>query len=124
MRAVILLPVIFIMTACSTFSSAPTHKQKSLAAVDSSPAGRGLAFALAHCASCHAVASGSSPNVNAPTFVDVINDPDLTDQTLTPWLRNSHNFPEIMNFEIAAENIEDLAAHMLTLKDPKYKPRI
>jgi mono/diheme cytochrome c family protein len=123
MRAIILPSFLLALTACTAGSSIPaappvaTSKQ-------APPAGRGLLFAQNHCASCHAIANGSSPNVNAPAFADVINDADLTNQTLTTWLRNSHNFPAIMNFEIAPENIDDLAAHMLTLKDPKYKPRI
>lgn len=87
-------------------------------------AARGLAFAQTNCGSCHAVATGVSSNAAAPTFADVINDPELTAETLTPWLRNSHNFPDIMAFEISPEHIEDLAAHMLTLKDPHYKPRV
>lgn len=123
MRAIILLPLFTIMAACTASNTAPT--QRSIAVEPkTAAAGRGLLFAQQHCSTCHAVVSGSSANVNAPAFVDVINDRDLTGQTLTTWLSSSHNFPEIMNFEIAPEDIDDLAAHMLTLKDPKYKPRI
>lgn len=121
MRAKILPSFFLILAACSASSEAPPQK---LAVPQETPAKRGLAFAQTHCATCHAVATGSSPNVNAPPFADVINDPDLTNQTLATWLSASHNFPAIMNFEIAPEHINDLAAHMLTLKDPAYRPRI
>jgi len=88
------------------------------------PAARGLAFAQANCAVCHAVQTGTSPNAEAPAFAQVINTPGLTADTLRPWLRDSHNFPEVMNFAIAPEQIDDLAAYLMTLKDPAYRPPI
>lgn len=123
MRATILPLFFLILTACTASSHAPPQTQTQ-AAIEATSAKRGLLFAQTHCASCHAVQTGSSPNANAPAFVDIINDPDLTNQTLASWLGQSHNFPEIMNFDIAPEHIDDLAAHMLTLKDASYKPRI
>lgn len=123
MRSILLLPSFLLIAACATPGvSAPTSTAAN--GVTKLAAERGLAFATAHCSTCHAVGSGSSPNKDAPSFEDVINTPGLTAETLTPWLANSHNFPEIMSFAIAPEHIEDLAAHMLTLKDPNYKPRI
>lgn len=123
MRA-ILLPSIFItLAACANTNGAPSAQTAAIVA-EPTPAERGLAFAQKNCSSCHAVTTGSSPNANAPVFVDVINDPDLNEKTLTNWLRNSHNFPVMMNFKILPDHIDDLAAHMLTLKDPAYKPRI
>lgn len=88
------------------------------------PEERGLAFAEAHCAECHAVRPGISPNPQAPAFEAVINTAGLDLGTLKPWLRNSHDFPVMMNFTIDPERIDDLAAYMLTLKDPAYKPAI
>lgn len=82
----------------------------------------GLAFAQRHCAACHAIDAGISPRPEAPSFEAVINTPGLTAETLRPWLRNSHNFPAIMNFEIAPDQIDALAAYMLTLRSPDYKP--
>lgn len=118
----LLLPSLAAISAC-TPSNIPATPIASKAA-PSDAAMRGRAFAQAHCASCHAIADGTSPHADAPAFADVINQPDLSEKTLNPWLRNSHNFPQIMNFEIQADHIDDLAAHMLTLKDPKHKPRI
>src|SRR3546814_20054105 len=84
---------------------------------------QGLAFAQKHCSICHAIDTGISPKPEAPSFEAIINTPGLTAQTLNPWLQDSHNFPEIMNFEIAPEQIDTLAAYMLTLKNADYRPR-
>lgn len=85
---------------------------------------QGLAFAQEHCSICHAIDTGISPKPEAPSFEAIINTSGLTAQTLNPWLRNSHNFPEIMNFEIAPEQIDTLAMYMLTLKNANYRPPI
>ena len=88
------------------------------------PEQRGLAFAEARCAGCHAVTRGISPNPQSPTFEAVINTSGLDLTTLKPWLQNSHDFPAMMNFAIEPEHIDDLAAYMLTLKNPSYRPII
>lgn len=76
---------------------------------------RGLAFAQAHCAACHAIAPGRvSPNPEAPTFAAVVETPGLTAETLSAWLRRSHDFPAIMQFEVASDQIDALTAYMLT----------
>lgn len=132
LTTLLLMPSLAITSACtmSDRSSATTttatadRAGRATTAPLGEAAARGLAFAQSHCASCHAVAGGTSPHADAPPFADVINDPDLSDETLIPWLRASHNFPAIMNFEIQPDHIDDLAAHMMTLKDPNYKPRI
>ena len=85
---------------------------------------RGLAFAQKHCSTCHDINTGISPKPEAQSFEAIVNTPGLTARTLNPWLRNSHNFPEIMNFEIAPEQIDALAAYMLTLKNADYRPPI
>ena len=91
----------------------------------SPPEARGLAFAKARCAACHAVAEGqASPNAEAPAFATVVNAPGLTPASLSGWLRNSHNFPDKMNFTIADREIADLSAYMLTLRDAHYAPPI
>lgn len=83
-----------------------------------SPASQGLTFAAAHCATCHGVTANSlSPVPQAPTFTAIASTPGLTQQTLTTWLRDSHNYPEIMNFEIGADHLNTLSAHMLTLRE-------
>lgn len=84
---------------------------------------RGLAFAQSHCAQCHGVASGAiSRNPESPPFEAVVNAPGLTRETLTVFLRDSHNFPATMNFEIEPAQIDDLAAYMITLRREGYRP--
>ncbi len=85
---------------------------------------RGKAFAEAHCSACHAVVPDRfSPNPDAPAWEDVVNKEGLTAETVTYWLRHSHNFPEIMNFEIADDQVDALAAYMLTLRDSRPRRR-
>jgi mono/diheme cytochrome c family protein len=94
-------------------------------AAESERSTRGLAFVQARCSGCHAVTPGrSSPNPEAPSFETVVSTPGLTAATLKPWLRDSHNFPAMMNFAIAPDQIDDLAAYMITLQHHDYKPPI
>lgn len=123
MRAIVLLAVLSLAAACST-SPEPLRQPGTAPRSDAAPSSRGLAFARANCAACHAVEGEASPRPEAPAFAAIINTPELTADTLRPWLQNSHNFPEIMNFAIEPEQIDDLAAYMLTLKDPAYRPPI
>ncbi|NIJ15393.1 mono/diheme cytochrome c family protein [Sphingobium vermicomposti] len=83
---------------------------------------RGLNFARTHCSACHAVNMGISPKREAPSFEAVVNAPGLTADTLKPWLRDSHNYPEVMNFAIEPAQIDDLVAYMLTLQNSEYTP--
>jgi mono/diheme cytochrome c family protein len=86
---------------------------------------RGLAFATSHCSGCHAITAGQiSPNPEAPPWELVVNKPGLTRATLRTFLRDSHNYPEAMNFTIDQRQIGDLAAYMLTLKSARFKPPI
>ncbi|NCU13094.1 MAG: cytochrome c [Sphingomonadaceae bacterium] len=91
----------------------------------SASAERGLAFAKANCAGCHAVeGSGASPNAEAPAFAAIANMPDLTGETLRQYLRDSHNYPAAMNFTVEPAQIDDLADYVVTLKRADYKPDI
>ena len=68
---------------------------------------RGLTFARVNCAGCHAVeGSAASPNAEAPAFAAIANTPDLTGETLRQYLRDSHNYPEAMNFRVDARRVE------------------
>ena len=93
------------------------------------PAGRSspedLAFAQAACGGCHAVERyGASPNPNSPPFAAIVNSEGLTRATLTTWLRDAHNYPEEMEFTLGPPEVERLVDHMLTLRDPDYRPAI
>jgi len=86
---------------------------------------RGLTFARANCAGCHAVeGSAASPNAEAPNFVAIANMPGLTGETLRQYLRDSHNYPAAMNFTVEPAQIDDLADYAVTLKRADYKPDI
>lgn len=128
----VLALVVLTISACSSGpkskgpgANRPTPAQASAAASGSGQSSRGLAFAQANCSGCHAVTAGrGSPNPEAPPFEVVVNTQGLTAATLKPWLRNSHNFPTMMNFAIAADHIDDLAAYMTTLQRSDYTPPI
>lgn len=86
---------------------------------------RGYAFTKASCAGCHGItANAASPNPEAPPFDAVVNTKGLTARTLETFLRDSHNFPGQMAFEIDPAKVDDLTAYMLTLKRPGYHPPI
>jgi len=85
----------------------------------------GFELSEALCAGCHAVKGGEiSPNPHSPTFEMIANTNGLTVDTLGDWLRNSHNFPERMNFEIVGEDSDVLAAYLITLRSEDYSPPI
>jgi mono/diheme cytochrome c family protein len=84
---------------------------------------RGLAFAEQRCAACHAVrADGTSPNAEAPAWDDIANRPGTTERTLRTFLRDSHNYPAAMQFEVDRARIRDLSAYMATLRRKGYLP--
>lgn len=86
---------------------------------------RGLAFAEQRCAACHAVRpNGTSPNAEAPAWDDIANRPGTTERTLRTFLRDSHNFPAAMQFEVDRRRVRDLAAWMITLQRKDYRPSI
>jgi len=121
MRLKILTVIAVVSGAIATGQARPA---KESARTEMAAQRQGLAFAQKHCSVCHAIDAGISPKPEAPSFEAIINTPGLTARTLTPWLRDAHNFPEIMNFEIAPEQIDGLAAYMLTLKNAAYRPAI
>lgn len=125
MRIILSLACLAAATAACG-SIAPGQAKSGLAAIRpaDTAAARGLAFARAHCSACHTVNAGISPKPEAPSFETVVNSPGLTSATLKPWLRDSHNYPEVMKFAIEPAQIDDLAAYMLTLKNPGYRPPI
>ncbi|MGE3692522.1 MAG: cytochrome c [Novosphingobium sp.] len=91
----------------------------------SASASRGLAFAQQRCSACHGVvANRSSPNPESPPFEDIANRPGVTQATLRQFLRDSHNYPLAMNFEVENARIRDLAAYIVTLKKPGYRPLV
>jgi mono/diheme cytochrome c family protein len=76
----------------------------------------GLAFALVHCAECHAVSSADkmSPNSAAPSFVSVANSSGMTGRALAVWLETSH--PTMPNLVLAQKDRDNVIAYIMDLK--------
>ncbi len=86
--------------------------------------GKGLAYAIDHCAECHAVVRGKhlSPAPQAPAFEDIAKTPGMTGTALTVWLRTSH--PTMPNFIIPPSQVDSLIAYILSLQRPQWwKPK-
>lgn len=84
---------------------------------------RGQAIAQRRCSACHAVSrNGVSSNPEAPSFEDIANRSGLAPPTLRQFLRDSHNFPAVMNFRLEDEQVDDLSEYVLTLQRPGYQP--
>lgn len=119
------LACLLTLTAgCGAMASGQVKPGESARSGGTTPVDSGLAFAMIHCSACHAVGAGISPKPEAPSFEHIGNTNGLTAQTLKSWLRDSHNYPEMMNFAIAPEHIDDLADYILTLKSEGYRPPI
>lgn len=74
------------------------------------------------CGSCHAVTPGTlSPLPQAPTFPAIANREGLTRETLTAYLRDAHNYPDIMDVGLTDEDVHLVVDYMLSLKDPGYR---
>lgn len=77
-----------------------------------------IAFAQASCGGCHAVErQGLSPNPESPTFAEIASRSGVTVTTLSTYLRDAHNYPEAMDFELTRQQAEALAEYMLTLRE-------
>lgn len=103
---------LFALSACATMTAQSDAKQ-------------GLAIAQARCASCHGIKPGTiSSNPEAPSFAAIANIPGLTHASLQTFLRDSHNYPAAMNFTLQPDDVDALAAYMVTLQSPDYHPGI
>ena len=106
--------LLLLATACQTL--APAER------ATSRPASGQLAMVRASCGECHAVRRNEiSPRSNAPSFVEIVNTPGATKETMTVWLRGAHNYPTEMDFALDDRKVEAIVAYLLTLKDPKYR---
>jgi len=107
------------LAACQTTAAdAPTRVERNVY-------GDVHAFAKAACGGCHAVDHNAlSPDPRAPEWPSIVNDPDLTKDTLRTWLIDAHNYPEEMDFELNRPQIEELVTYMMSLKRSGYEPSI
>ena len=94
-------------------------------AKDAGEAHPGLAFAQGACGGCHAVEHpGLSPNPDAPPFAAIANREGLNAGTLSSWLREAHNYPEEMDFDLDSPQVDLIVEYMLSLQDEAYRPPI
>lgn len=118
----------FFLAACQPVLQAEAGPVPAAAAAPqafSQPAKAGYQLSEALCSGCHAIRPGEiSPNPMSPSFEMIANMPGLTLGTLSEYLRDSHNYPETMNFEVAQEDSDVLAAYMITLRSGDYTPPI
>ena len=81
-----------------------------------------LTFAQAACGGCHAVEPPDlSPNPMSPPFADIANREGLTKSTLISWLTDAHNYPEMMDFDLDPDQVDDIASYILTLRSDDYR---
>ncbi|MFZ1743495.1 MAG: hypothetical protein WAT93_11595 [Pontixanthobacter sp.] len=78
-----------------------------------------LSFVQAACGDCHGVESPSlSSNPESPTFEEIANRPGITKATLTAFLTDAHNYPEVMDFDLDKPRVENLVDYKLTMRRP------
>jgi mono/diheme cytochrome c family protein len=92
-----------------------------LSAEEFGDAAKGYAFALKHCAGCHAVKPGEdySPHPGARSFTSAATESAMTGRALAVWLDTSH--PTMPNFILHADDRNNVIAYILSLKPPKPK---
>jgi cytochrome c len=76
----------------------------------------GFEYAHAACAVCHAISEEKSPNPKAPRFKDAANTPGMTPTALMVWLQSA-NHPTMPNLMIRGQELRNVAAYILSLKD-------
>lgn len=109
-----------IAAAALTLAACVTTPAPQIAATSPSPP---PAFVEAACGGCHAVEPPFlSPNVTSPSFEAVANRPGVTKATIRAWLTNAHNYPEVMDFDLTSEYVDEVADYMITLRRPNYVP--
>jgi len=88
-------------------------------ATDIGDARKGLDYAGKVCATCHNVSGSdaSSPNSKATPFKRIANTPGMSVTALTVWSRTTH--PTMPNLIIEPNDMDDLIAYILSLKDRK-----
>ena len=75
------------------------------------------------CGDCHGVEPPFlSPNEDAPGFDAIANSAGLTGESLTNWLIDAHNYPELMEFALTKEEARKVSEYMVTLQSEDYVP--
>jgi mono/diheme cytochrome c family protein len=76
----------------------------------------GFEYAQTTCAPCHAIGEEKSPNPSAPSFKDAANTPGMTPTALMVWLQSA-NHPTMPNITIRGQELRNVVAYILSLKD-------
>jgi tetratricopeptide (TPR) repeat protein len=86
---------------------------------DIGDARKGLSYAQKVCATCHNVlrTEAASPNSRAPAFKRIANTPGMSITALTVWSRTTH--PTMPNIVIEPNDMDDLIAYILSLRDQR-----
>jgi mono/diheme cytochrome c family protein len=104
-----------------TKKSAPKAQSPVLTtdALEIGDARKGLNYARKVCAACHNVqrSDAKSPNSKTPPFKQIANTPGMSVTALTVWSRTMH--PTMPNLIIEPNDMDDLIAYVLSLKDNK-----
>jgi mono/diheme cytochrome c family protein len=81
-------------------------------------ADHGHALARQWCASCHAIdATAPTTRDTPPAFVVIAHRPGVSESSLRAWLVAPH--PNMPNFELSREAIDDLVAYIRSLAPPQ-----
>jgi mono/diheme cytochrome c family protein len=89
-------------------------------AVEMGNAQHGQTLARQICASCHAVEPKEefSPDLRAPTFDEIANNPGTTETALSAFFRGSHR--SMPNFILKPDEISNITAYILSLKTSRF----
>ncbi|MEO0688847.1 MAG: hypothetical protein AAFY51_00975 [Pseudomonadota bacterium] len=114
MRVWISLPLAALaVSACQPLASTSSASQKP----------RVPTLVQGVCGDCHAVQRPfQSPNPDAPSFEAIANSAGLTEETLSAWLLDAHNYPEQMDFELSEAEAREVADYLVTLQREDYTP--
>jgi len=79
---------------------------------------QGRQLALDVCGSCHAVRAGQnrSPLARAPSFEEIAHMPGMTAAALAVWF-TAQSHPTMPNFIFSPQQVRDLSAYILSLRD-------
>ena len=104
------------LAACAAAQSPEPPAAAPVPAEFHGDAQRGLAYARASCASCHAVEVGHmlSPAPQAPAFEELASTPGMTGRALRAWLNSPHEtMPHLI---VDPDAVDDLAAYLAALE--------
>lgn len=79
-------------------------------------------FVQAACADCHGVERNMiSPNPAAPAFSEIANREGVDRENLIIFLRDAHNYPEQMDFDLDENQVKQIAQYLTTLQTGSHE---